>query len=293
MGDLWNALIFDPMLNSLIILYTFLGNNFGLTIIVFTLIVNIIMLPLRLKQIRATKKLAVLGPRLQAVTKKYANDSKRRGQETMRIYKEEGINPLGCLGPLVIQMPVWISLYWCIYALIPTFPENFASLTLHMYDSLEFLDTAIPLNSRFLGLDLAQPVALFALLVGGSMWVLQKMSTMESNDPRQQQTQKMMLWMMPFMFGFLCLQFPSGLSMYWMTSNLVGIAVQYFVAGWGGLSPNTNTSDSAKINPSDNENEEIISSEEEQVNERQYQNKREDGRRRNRNSSNRTRRKQR
>tara|TARA_B110000196_G_scaffold121594_1_gene105404 strand:+ start:1103 stop:1984 length:882 start_codon:yes stop_codon:yes gene_type:complete len=293
MGDLWNALIFDPMLNSLIILYTFLGNNFGLTIIVFTLIVNIIMLPLRLKQIRSTKKLAVLGPRLQAVSKKYANDSQRRGQETMRIYKEEGISPLGCLGPLVIQMPVWISLYWCIYALIPTFPENFASLTLHMYDSLEFLDTAIPLNSRFLGLDLAQPVALFALLVGGSMWVLQKMSTMESNDPRQQQTQKMMLWMMPFMFGFLCLQFPSGLSMYWMTSNLVGIAVQYFVAGWGGLSPNTNTSDSTKINPSDNKNEEIISSEEEPVNEKQYPNKREDGRRRNRNSSNRTRRKQR
>jgi len=293
MGDLWNALIFDPMLNSLIILYTFLGNNFGLTIIVFTLIVNIIMLPLRLKQIRSTKKLAVLGPRLQAVSKKYANDSQRRGQETMRIYKEEGISPLGCLGPLVIQMPVWISLYWCIYALIPTFPENFASLTLHMYDSLEFLDTAIPLNSRFLGLDLAQPVALFALLVGGSMWVLQKMSTMESNDPRQQQTQKMMLWMMPFMFGFLCLQFPSGLSMYWMTSNLVGIAVQYFVAGWGGLSPNTNTSDSTKINSSDNKNEEIISSEEEPVNEKQYPNKREDGRRRNRNSSNRTRRKQR
>jgi YidC/Oxa1 family membrane protein insertase len=293
MGDLWNALIFDPMLNSLIILYTFLGNNFGLTIIVFTLIVNIIMLPLRLKQIRSTKKLAVLGPRLQAVSKKYANDSQRRGQETMRIYKEEGISPLGCLGPLVIQMPVWISLYWCIYALIPTFPENFASLTLHMYDSLEFLDTAIPLNSRFLGLDLAQPVALFALLVGGSMWVLQKMSTMESNDPRQQQTQKMMLWMMPFMFGFLCLQFPSGLSMYWMTSNLVGIAVQYFVAGWGGLSPNTNTSDSTKINSSDNKNEEIISSEEEPVNEKQYPNKREDSRRRNRNSSNRTRRKQR
>ena len=132
MGDLWNALIFDPMLNSLIILYTFLGNNFGLTIIVFTLIVNIIMLPLRLKQIRSTKKLAVLGPRLQAIQKKYANDSQRRGQETMRIYKEEGISPLGCLGPLVIQMPIWISLYWCIYALIPTFPENFASLTLSL-----------------------------------------------------------------------------------------------------------------------------------------------------------------
>ena len=292
MGDLWNALIFDPMLNSLIILYTFLGNNFGLTIIVFTLIVNIIMLPLRLKQIRSTKKLAVLGPRLQAIQKKYANDSQRRGQETMRIYKEEGISPLGCLGPLVIQMPIWISLYWCIYALIPTFPENFASLTSHMYDSLGFLDTAIPLNSTFLGLDLGQPVALFALFVGGSMWVLQKMSMMESTDPRQQQTQKMMLWMMPFMFGFLCLQFPSGLSMYWMTSNLVGIAVQYFVAGWGGLVASADTNNSVPVKPS-KINEEDISSEEEDLDEKQYKNKRQDGRRRNRNSSNRARRKQR
>ena len=292
MGDLWNALIFDPMLNSLIILYTFLGNNFGLTIIVFTLIVNIIMLPLRLKQIRSTKKLAVLGPRLQAIQKKYANDSQRRGQETMRIYKEEGISPLGCLGPLVIQMPIWISLYWCIYALIPTFPENFASLTSHMYDSLEFLDTAIPLNSTFLGLDLGQPVALFALFVGGSMWVLQKMSMMESTDPRQQQTQKMMLWMMPFMFGFLCLQFPSGLSMYWMTSNLVGIAVQYFVAGWGGLIPSADTNNSVPVKPS-KINEEDISSEEEDLDEKQYKNKRQDSRRRNRNRSNRDRRKQR
>tara|TARA_Y100001936_G_scaffold238574_1_gene270556 strand:- start:2313 stop:3191 length:879 start_codon:yes stop_codon:yes gene_type:complete len=292
MGDLWNALIFDPMLNSLIILYTFLGNNFGLTIIVFTLIVNIIMLPLRLKQIRSTKKLAVLGPRLQAIQKKYANDSQRRGQETMRIYKEEGISPLGCLGPLVIQMPIWISLYWCIYALIPTFPENFASLTSHMYDSLGFLDTAIPLNSTFLGLDLGQPVALFALFVGGSMWVLQKMSMMESTDPRQQQTQKMMLWMMPFMFGFLCLQFPSGLSMYWMTSNLVGIAVQYFVAGWGGLVASADTNNSVPVKPS-KINEEDISSEEEDLDEKQYKNKRQDSRRRNRNSSNRARRKQR
>ena len=292
MGDLWNALIFDPMLNSLIILYTFLGNNFGLTIIVFTLIVNIIMLPLRLKQIRSTKKLAVLGPRLQAIQKKYANDSQRRGQETMRIYKEEGISPLGRLGPLVIQMPIWISLYWCIYALIPTFPENFASLTSHMYDSLGFLDTAIPLNSTFLGLDLGQPVALFALFVGGSMWVLQKMSMMESTDPRQQQTQKMMLWMMPFMFGFLCLQFPSGLSMYWMTSNLVGIAVQYFVAGWGGLVASADTNNSVPVKPS-KINEEDISSEEEDLDEKQYKNKRQDSRRRNRNSSNRARRKQR
>ncbi|MBI2935849.1 MAG: YidC/Oxa1 family membrane protein insertase, partial [Chloroflexi bacterium] len=75
------------------------------------------------------------------------------------------------------------------------------------------------------------------VLVGVSMWAMQKMSTFPTADPRQAQTNQIMLWMMPIMFAFFTLQFPSGLALYWVVSNLVGIVVQYFITGWGGLLP--------------------------------------------------------
>jgi YidC/Oxa1 family membrane protein insertase len=91
------------------------------------------------------------------------------------------------------------------------------------------------LNNHFLWLDLARGDIIVAILVAASMWLLQKMSSPPSTDPQQQSTQKIMLWMMPLMFGFFAITLPSGLSVYWIASNIISMIMQYRVTGWGTL----------------------------------------------------------
>ena len=231
----WNALVLDPMMNGLVVLYSFLFGNFGLAIIVFTVIVRIITHPLTARQMRSTRRMSELQPKVAEIKRRYAKDSRRVSQETMRLYKESGVNPLGCLGPLVIQFPIWIGLYQSILQLLPTSPEALARLSQHLYSWLPFADTVVPLNSKFLWLDLSVPDPspfVMPVLVGVSMWLQQKMTMMPSPDPRTASTNRTMLWMMPIMFGFFTLNFESGLALYWIVSNIVGIIIQGFITGW-------------------------------------------------------------
>ncbi len=238
-GLLWNAIIVNPMVNGLLLLYVVLLNNFGLTIIAFTFIVRGATYPLTMRQLRQARKMQGLQPRIKEVQERYKNDPQRRGQEVMRLYRETGVNPIGCLGPMVIQMPIWIGLYWTILRVLPITPENLASLSSRIYSWLPVLDGLVPVNRTFLWLDLAlsDPLPILPLLAGGSMWVQQKMSMQPTTDPRQQSTNRMMLWMMPIFFVVLSFTFPSGLVLYWVASNLIGIVIQYFVSGWGQLRP--------------------------------------------------------
>ena len=233
--QLWNSFFFQPILNGLMILYGVLFHNLALTIVVFTLLVRILILPLTLKQLRASKSLATLQPEMAKLQRRYKDDRQRLSQEQMRLYKEHGVNPLGCAVPTLIQFPVWIGLYQSILLTLAATPENLMSLSRHLYSSLTDLHALVPLESRFLWLDLGLPDWTMALplLVGVSMWVQQKMMTVATEDPRQQQMNSTMQWMMPVMFGFFTTQFASGLAIYWLVSNLISIVVQYYVTGWG------------------------------------------------------------
>ena len=234
---IWNEGLLKPMTNGLTLLYLGLFHNMGLTIIVFTILIRLLTLPLTLKQVRSTKAMSLVQPKLQELQKRYANDKQRLSQETFRVYRENGVNPIGCLGPMVVQMPIWIGLYWSLIKALPSNPESLAGLSKMLYSGIGAAHSAIPLQSSFLWLDLAYPdtTPILPILVGGSMWAQQKMMTFQTADARQQQTNQIMLWMMPLMFGFLTFQFPSGLALYWIVSNVVGITIQYFVTGWGGL----------------------------------------------------------
>lgn len=237
-GDIWNLVALQPMTNVLIVLSHYLFSNFGLAIIALTIIVNGLMLPLTLKQIRATKAMQGLQPKLTELQKKYVKDRQKLAQEQMKLYKESGLSPAGCLVPLVIQMPIWIALYQSIIRALAVTPESLADLSGHLY-SWPVLNELAPLGSRFLWINLAEPdhTLLLPLLVGASMWVQQKMIATPSQDPRQQSMTSMMQWMMPLMFTVFSLSFPAGLALYWLFSNLIGIAIQYFITGWGGLAP--------------------------------------------------------
>ena len=238
-GDIFREVLMRPLANSLVLLYLLLFKNFGLSIIGLTVIIRLATMRLTLKQIKSTRAMSTIQPKLKEIQARYKNDRQKISQETFRVYRENGVNPIGCLGPMIIQMPIWIGLYWALIRVLPSSPENLADLSKLLYSWLSLVHTAVPVDSGFLWLDLSVPDGSFVLplLVGASMWLQQKMMTYPSQDPKQQQTQQMMLWMMPLMFVFFSFSFPSGLALYWVVSNLMGVAIQYFTTGWGGLRP--------------------------------------------------------
>lgn len=232
----WDVIIGNPVLNVLIALSHILFGEFGLAIIALTVIIRLISWPLTKRQLNSTKALQDMQPKIQELQKKYGKNQQKLQQEMMKLYKEAGVNPLGCLWPMLIQFPIWIALYQAIMKALATTPENLLDLAQRLY-SWDVVSQAIPLSAKFLGLDLGGTNnIILAIIVGGTMWVQQKMTQAPAVDPRQESTSRMMLLMMPLMFGFLTLMFPNGLALYWAVSNIIGIITQYFVTGgWGYL----------------------------------------------------------
>ena len=235
-GEIWSLIILQPVINGLIVLSHYLFSNFGLAIIALTIVVNVLMYPLTMKQINAMKAMQTLQPKIAELQKKYAKDKQKLAQEQMKMYRESGMSPAGCMVPMLVQMPIWIALYWSIMKVLAVTPEDFLGLSQYLY-SWPIVFSTLPLGSKFLWLNLAIPdnLLLLPILVGGSMWVQQKMVMSPSADPAQQAQGRMMLWMMPIMFAFLSLQFPSGLALYWVVTNIISVIIQYRIAGWGGL----------------------------------------------------------
>ncbi|MEJ2740117.1 MAG: YidC/Oxa1 family membrane protein insertase [Dehalococcoidia bacterium] len=237
MIEVWNTIILEPVMNCLIALSSILADNFGVAIIVLTVIVRAALYPLTLRQTRSTKAMQSLQPKIQELQKKYGRNQQKLQQELMKLYKEAGINPLGCMWPMLVQFPIWIALYQSIIRALAATPENLLDLSNHLYE-WTVVTQAIPLNEQFLWLHLSRPDSTFvlAVLVGGTMWIQQKMITAPPTDPKQQSMTQMTTLMMPLMFGFLTLSFPSGLALYWVVSNLIGIVMQYYATGgWGYL----------------------------------------------------------
>lgn len=225
-------------MNVLVILANVLASNAGLAIVVLTVVIRFATMPLTLKQLQATKSMQSLSPKLKELQKKHEKDKQKLQEETMKLYREAGMNPLGCLVPTIIQIPIWIGLYNSVLKVLGASPENLLDLSRYLY-SWSFVHQSIPLNDHFMWLTLSSPdpIYILPLLVGLSMWLQQKMMTQvgPGADPSQAQMNTMMLWMMPIMFAFLTLSFPSGLAVYWVAYNIIGIVIQYFVTGWGGL----------------------------------------------------------
>jgi len=137
---------------------------------------------------------------------------------------------------MVIQLPIWIGLYRAIFKVVPPTPEGLANLSWYLY-SWNPVINKVPLDSFFIGIDLVNPVqqagGLFAILlpliVAATTFAQQKVSMFKSSDERQEQTNRMMLWMMPIMFGFFTLSFPAGLATYIIFSNIAGFFIQIYV----------------------------------------------------------------
>lgn len=242
---IFNLILLDPILNFLVVLSSALFSSFGLAIIALTIIVRLVMLPLTVKQLQTSKRMAeamnVVKPKLEQLKKKYAKNPQKLQQETMKLYKEAGISPLGCLSSpmilsLVIQLPIFYALYRAIVMAMAVTPQDFLGLSQHLY-SWSVVTEALPVSGHFLWLNLADPDRYYVLpvLVAASMWVSQKMITQPTTDPQQQSMSSMMQIMMPLMFAFITLTLPSGLGVYFVISGIASIVIQYYIFGWGNL----------------------------------------------------------
>ena len=119
-----------------VLLYSIFLSQFGISIIAFTLIVRAIMIPLSVKQSLQLRAMSALQPKLKEIQERYSKDRQRISQETMKLYKQEGVNPLGCLGPMFIQFPIWIGLYQALLQTLPSTPESLVGLSGHLYSWL-------------------------------------------------------------------------------------------------------------------------------------------------------------
>jgi YidC/Oxa1 family membrane protein insertase len=230
-------IITNPFITILLFLYQVLGGHVVVAIVVFTILVRLATYPLTLKQQRSTKAMQKLQPELRKLQEKYKNERERLAQEQWALYRQHGVNPLaGCL-PILIQLPIMLGLYYAIVATLAATPSQLLDLSGRLW--VPDLSSQVPLANKFLWLNLAVPDPLYILpvLVVITTWLQQKLlmpATPSSGGSRQAdqaaQISRQLMLIMPLMFGFFSLSFASGLSIYFIASNLIGIA-QYAMMG--------------------------------------------------------------
>lgn len=231
---MWDTLLINPLINLLLVFYKFLGREPIIAIALLTLLTRLALMPLTLAQQKSVRKQQELQPKLKELQEKYKDDKERLAQEQMKLFSEAGINPMGGCLPLLIQFPLMIAVYQAIIKTLAASPLELLALPRHIYGSIFGVDLGlsqlIPLKSTFLWLDLALPDPLFILpiLVVFTTWLQQKLLTPPNPtaDPQTQSMNQSMMITMPLMMGFITMNYASGLGVYFLIGNLVGM-LQY------------------------------------------------------------------
>jgi YidC/Oxa1 family membrane protein insertase len=198
------AFIAIPMLKFLKIIYGVV-QNYGVAIILLTIVIKLITFPLTQKSMVSMKKMSSLGPKMAEIKEKYKGDKEKTNQATMELYKKEGVNPLGGCLPMILQIPIFFALY---KSLLLAIELQGAPFVLWITD-----------------LSLKDPYYITPVIMGGTMFLQQKMTPNTATD----ELQKKIFMFMPLIFTFVFLNFPSGLVVYWLTNNILTIAQQYVI----------------------------------------------------------------
>jgi len=244
--------------------------NYGLAIIIFTILIRLIIFPLTIKQLQSAAKTQELQPKLAEIQERYKNDKEKLGQEQMKLYKDEGVNPLGGCLPILVQMPILISLYNAFsypltYQLNQhafTLTEEFKKLNLGNFAQLTYVNKHPEIyhfNFNFLGINLgATPdlnvssaafltvenmlLLLLVLIATGLTFFSMKLTMKRPNQPalkpakdgkdQMKQMNKTMLFMLPAMTLFFGISFPGGLTLYWATGYVIQIFQQLAINKW-------------------------------------------------------------
>lgn len=207
----WEAFFVYPLYFLLVKAKDLLFGQWGLAILVVTLLVRLLILPLTIKQYKSTRAMQLLQPELKIINEKYKDNPQKRQEETMKLFQKSGVNPLaGCL-PLLIQMPILFAFYRAIMGVNVSHPENFT----------------------FLWLDLSSPDPFYILPIVAALttYLQMKISMAQTpqGSPQMNQQMKMMYTIMPFFILFIGITLPSALALYWVFGNIISIAQTYLL----------------------------------------------------------------
>ena len=247
---MWDTLIVQPFTNVLLMI-TMLVKNFGVAIILFTILIKLITYPLTARQMKSSQAMQDMqkSPRYLKMQEKYKDNKEKLAEEQMKLYKELGVSPFGSCLPMLIQLPVIFGLYQSIMRAMASTPLELVKLERMIYP---FLDPTkvLPIQNRFLWMDLGQPER---LMVGGIgipvLTILVVLSTVVQtrvvqppseggNDQAAAMTNSMTMTM-PILMGVMAYQFSAGLALYFVVSNLTTVA-QYAAMGktdWSRIFP--------------------------------------------------------
>ena len=246
MGAIFHSLVYQPLYNVLIFLYDFIpGGDFGVAIVVVTVLIKTALIPLSKKQIESQKKMQDIQPKLKEIQNKYKDNKEKQTKEIMRFYKENKVNPLsGCL-PMIFQIVFLIAIYRVIINI------SNAGLVANSGDLYSFVKNPGEINKMFLGVvDLSSPSLIIAVLAAGAQFWQMKMMMKKSdkmksfkkeskkdrisnkNDEKPDFAQimnKQMIVLGPMMTLFIGVKFAAGLAIYWLVSTLFAVFQQIYI----------------------------------------------------------------
>ncbi|MFT8395020.1 membrane protein insertase YidC [Propionibacterium sp.] len=218
------------------------GWTWTLSIVMLTCFIRLVMMPLYAKQLNSSRAMQTLQPKIQELQKKYGADRERLGQETMKLYKEEGVNPASSCAPLLIQLPIFFALYRVLSSAstghnvhgfwLQRDPQLVDSLSHAHIFGAQLSGTFMPINNGF---GPTQILATILILLMTAFMFIQQLHMLKRNMPPSAftgpmaQQQKMMLYLFPAMYLFMGLAIPIGVLIYWLTTNLWTMGQQYFI----------------------------------------------------------------
>ena len=224
----FNIVLYQPLFNALILLYIYLpGHDFGIAVIVLTIIIRLLLYPSMAKSIKSQKVLAELQPKIKEIQKKYKEDKEKQGRAMMELYKQEKINPFGGCLPLLIQLPILIALY-------QVFWKGFQpEAMVHLYSFVPRLEMIDP---NFLGIiNLANASIVLALLAGITQFFQTKMMMPQVQKSQSkpgdfsQIMSKQMLYFFPVFTVFILWKLPAAIALYWFVTALFSIGQQRLI----------------------------------------------------------------
>lgn len=243
MGGIWSW--FVGLLEQALIWFSSVTGNVALGIILFTIAARLVILPLTLSSIRSSRRMQELQPMIKELQRKYGKEPQKLNEETMKLYREYKINPVGGCLPLLLQLPIFFGVYQAVYHLFggeqgrqylsPAAAERLQDPVVEAIFSQKLFGFIDAGGVTFGPDGFAGLVYVILPLLSIVLQLLQTlMATPRVQDPQQKVMTQMMMFM-PLVFGYIAFTFPQGAVLYWVVSSVVGIVQQYFTSGWGSL----------------------------------------------------------
>lgn len=234
-----HSIFVQPLINLIFIFYSLLGHNFGLAVILLTIVIRLILWPFQSQTLRSQKALNKIQPEIKKIQTKYKNDPAKMNSMMMELYKEKEVNPFSSCLPTLIQLPLILALF---YAIRPFGTAAFVDMANHtnglwnqLYEfvrNLGFTQSALTgtfQTDMFGILNLAKPSIVLAVIAGITQYIQMKMMMPKKNVDEAQKAMSSMVYIFPVLTVFIGLSFPAALPLYWIVTTLMAILQQYLV----------------------------------------------------------------